>query len=445
MNKKEAFKRLIAEEAQEPLPQVVPRIGLDMPKNTRKIVSIIGPRRCGKTYHLFGMMQDLLEAGVKRQAILYANFEDDRLLPFDGTEIEALMEAFHELYPEQRELRLFLDEVQNLPAWEVAVRRVSDQERARIVLTGSSSKLISTEIATSLRGRTLTYEMQPFSFQEALLAKGVLDPKSDNLQEALSGRQRFRLKRELEEYMEYGGFPEVVLEKDKSTRIRILQEYLRVMVFRDIVERYAIRNTGLLDSLVRYLISNISRYFSVARFQKATKELQNPAKRTILAFLDHIEDVRLSFLVKRYGSIKEQMVSPRKIYSIDVGFRTASGFYTASENGRIAENLVFLKLREASLRQPLVSIYYWSGGGSEADFVLKRGKDVFEVIQVSWDLEPSKEREVRGLVAAARAFGLEEGTIVTSDAEDSETVDGVRITYIPLWKWLLLYEMNEGK
>ena len=130
------------------------------------------------------------------------------------------------------------------------------------------------------------------------------------------------------------------------------------------------------------------------------------------------------------------MVSPRKVYCIDVGFKTASGFYTSEDYGRVAENLVFLKLRERQLRDPLMEIYYWKQK-HEVDFVVKRGREVEEIIQVCWDIEEAKEREIKGLLEASRFFGIKRGVIVTGDFEGEEEVEGVRIEYIPLWKWLL--------
>lgn len=310
----------------------------------------------------------------------------------------------------------------------MAVRRIYDREKMRIFVTGSSSKLLSKEIATALRGRTISYELQSFSFLEILTAKGV-----EITPDLPYSSKRFYVKKLLDEYMKFGGFPEVVLQGKENTKIRILQEYLNTVFFRDLVERYSVRNTILLKELIRFLVSNISRYFSVSRFYKLAKQKSKVTKRTILNYCSYLEDVRLILFVKKFGTLKEQMVSLRKVYCIDVGFKTASRFCTSEDFGRIAENLVFLKLRERQLRDPLTEIYYWQK--HEVDFVVKRGK-VEEIIQVCWDIEEAKEREIEGLLEASRFFGIKRGVIVTGDFEGEEEVEGVKIEYIPLWKWL---------
>ena len=430
--KKEILKRLIVEFHESELPELIER-SMDVDLETRKIISIIGPRRCGKTYYLYYLIKRLIQQGEDKTRMLYINFEDERILPFSVKEFDLILEAYFELYPENkgRKIYAFFDEIQNVDGWEVAVRRMYDREKIRIFITGSSSKLLSKEIATALRGRTISYELQPFSFLEILRAKGI-----DLTPNLLYSSKRFHIKKLLNEYMKFGGFPEVVLENDETTKIRILQEYLNTIFFRDLVERYSVRNTILLKEIIRFLISNISRYFSVSKFYKLAKQNFKVTKRTILNYCSYLEDVRLTLFVKKFGTLKEQMVNPRKIYCIDVGFKTASGFYTSEDLGRIAENLVFLKLREKQLRDPLVEIYYWKQK-QEVDFIVKRGKKIEEIIQVCWDVEEAKEREIKGILNAAEFFKIKKGIIITGDFEGEELIEGVKIEYVPLWKWLL--------
>ena len=430
--KKEILKRLIVEFHESELPELIER-SMDVDLETRKIISIIGPRRCGKTYYLYYLIKRLIQQGEDKTRMLYINFEDERILPFSVKEFDLILEAYFELYPENKGKKIyaFFDEIQNVDGWEVAVRRMYDREKIRIFITGSSSKLLSKEIATALRGRTISYELQPFSFLEILRAKGI-----DLTPNLLYSSKRFHIKKLLNEYMKFGGFPEVVLENDETTKIRILQEYLNTIFFRDLVERYSVRNTILLKEIIRFLISNISRYFSVSKFYKLAKQNFKVTKRTILNYCSYLEDVRLTLFVKKFGTLKEQMVNPRKIYCIDVGFKTASGFYTSEDLGRIAENLVFLKLREKQLRDPLVEIYYWKQK-QEVDFIVKRGKKIEEIIQVCWNVEEAKEREIKGILNAAKFFRIKKGIIITGDFGGEELIEGVKIEYVPLWKWLL--------
>jgi len=229
--KKDVLKRLIVEFHESELPELIER-NMDVDLETRKIISIIGPRRCGKTYYLYYLMKKLIQQGVDKTRLLYINFEDERILPFSVKEFDLILEAYFELYPENKgeEIYAFFDEIQNVDGWEVAVRRIYDGEKMRIFVTGSSSKLLSKEIATALRGRTISYELQPFSFLEILTAKGV-----EITPDLPYSSKRFYVKKLLDEYMKFGGFPEVVLEDNESTKIRILQEYLNTVFFRDLV------------------------------------------------------------------------------------------------------------------------------------------------------------------------------------------------------------------
>jgi len=435
--KKETLKNVIAEFHETEIPEVIERKIVDVDINVRKIVSIIGPRRCGKTYYLYHLMKTLIHQGVEKKRLLYINFEDERILPFDMREFQLIPEAYYERYPENkgRENYLFLDEIQNIENWEIPIRRIYDKEKAKIFITGSSSKLLSKEIATSLRGRTISYQLQPFSFVEILSVRGIKITPG-----LLYSSKRFQVKKILGEYMKFGGFPEVVLTGNENTKIRILQECLNVMFFRDLVERYSIRNKVLLKELMRHLISNTSKYFSISRFHKLAKENFRVTKRTLLNYSAYLEDIHLVFLLKKFGSLKEQMVSPRKIYCIDPGFKTATGFYTSEDSGRIAENIVFLKLREKQLKDTLIEIYYYKSKKSEVDFIVKRGKNIEKLFQVCWDIDRAKEREIKGLVEAAKFFKIKNGTIVTGDFEGEEKIDNVKIEFIPLRKWLMEIE-----
>lgn len=173
MNKgviKEAIKEFQGGE----LPELIER-GVNIPLSSRKIISIVGPRRSGKTYLLFGLMKRLLSQNILQEQIVYLNFDDPRLLPCDASGIELILQAYRELYPEhmRKTNYLFLDEIQNVKDWELGVRRIHDTRKFRIFVTGSSSRLLSKEIATQLRGRAISFEILPFSFREILLARNI--------------------------------------------------------------------------------------------------------------------------------------------------------------------------------------------------------------------------------------------------------------------------------
>ncbi|MBM4250025.1 MAG: ATP-binding protein, partial [Euryarchaeota archaeon] len=318
--------------------------------------------------------------------------------------------------------------------WERAVRALGERPGCRVFITGSSSKVLSTDIATSLRGRTISYDVLPFSFLEFLHAKGLtVDERTpySTRRHAVAGR--------LDEFMEFGGYPEVVLAGDRDTKVRILREYFNTMMIRDLIERYHIRNTVLLKEMAIHLISNLSCQFSISGYQRSVRERHGISKKTVQNFLSHFEDVRLVFPVKLFSpSLRTQQANPVKVYCADVGLRTAIGFYTSEDRGRILENLVLLELEHRRFREPRMEVFYWKGGNRELDFVVKIGQDVRQLLQVGWSLDDAatRKRELEGLSRAMEAFGLREGFVITRDEEGRERLGGGRTaTIVPFWKW----------
>jgi predicted AAA+ superfamily ATPase len=424
MEKKELFKYLIKEFHERKLPEIYPR-ALEIPE-TRKIVSLIGARRIGKTSYFFQMVGEL-EASVGRERILYINFEDERILPLDVKDLDSILEAYYELYPENvdRELHLFFDEVQNVPGWEVYVRRLYERGDLKLFLTGSSSKMLSKELATSLRGRTLSFYLYPLDFREYLAFRGV-----EPVRDFEYSKQRFELKKLFEEYLYEGGFPEVVLEAPEL-RKKILQDYFEMMIYRDLVERFSIRNTTLLKALTKYLVTNIGNPFSVTSYYKAIKQNQEVSKGTLLEYLSHLEDISLVYFLPLFSySLKAQAINPKKVYCLDNGLRNAVSFTFSKDEGRLAENLVFLELMRREKE-----VYYWKNGG-EVDFVVKEEDNSLTAINVTYS-DSIAEREVGALKKFSEeeefASRINELILLTKDTEKTEN----GITYIPLWKWML--------
>ncbi|MFH1454601.1 MAG: AAA family ATPase [Armatimonadota bacterium] len=203
-SKKELFKLLIKEFHSEKLPETFER-ELKIPLSINKIISIYGPRRSGKSFYLYTVIKKLIKDQIPKERIFYLNFEDDRILPLDVKDLNSFMEAYFELYPDnkEKEVYLFFDEIQNITNWELFIRRIHDKEKVKIFITGSSSKLLSKEIATSLRGRTISYPLYPLSFNEFLKFNGVELEKNFEYTP-----QRFQIKKLFETYMQWGGaFP----------------------------------------------------------------------------------------------------------------------------------------------------------------------------------------------------------------------------------------------
>ena len=219
--------------------------------DTKKVISIIGSRRVGKTFYFYQLINNLIDNEINPEQILYLNFEDDRVLPISTDELNGIIEAYYELYPEQIKnmLYFFFDEIQNIDGWELFIRRIHDRKNIKIFVTGSSSKLLSREIATSLRGRTLSYYLYPLSFEEFLKFKQI-----SLVEDFEYTSMRFKIKQLFNEYLHIGGFPEIALESEEL-RQPILQNYFDMLIYRDLVERFSIRNITLLKNLVKFLIT----------------------------------------------------------------------------------------------------------------------------------------------------------------------------------------------
>ena len=408
------------------LPELVEReLKVD---ETGRITSIIGPRRAGKTYFMYQQMKEYLEKGIKKKNMLYLNFEDPRLIDVSFKEIRDIIKLHWQLYPEstKEKLIIFVDEPQNIKNWEIAVRALHD-EGFKIFLTGSSSKLLSREIGTSLRGRTLSYLLLPFSFREYLKMKNA---KFEI--ERLSSRSRALLLSHLDKYLEFGGFPEIVQEENDETKIRMINEYFNLVVYRDIVERYKIKNTGLIRWLIRALITSFSNEFSVHKYYLTLKSQgMSVSKNTIYAYFSMLQDALFIFALQKFDySVRKRELTMSKVYLCDTAFTKIAN--TGRDIGKKMENAVFLELLR---RNPLSEVFYWKNKrGEEVDFVVSRGLKVEELIQVSYDIEDpdTRKRELKVLEKAAEELGCKNKTVITWDYEE----DG-EVRFVPLWKWLL--------
>lgn len=429
MDKKNIFKLVIKEFHESKLPETKER-DLELPQKTNKIITLSGPRRSGKTYYFYQVIRKLKKK-IEQTRIIYINFEDDRLLPLAIKDLDDLVEAYFELYPENktRKIYCFFDEIQNIDNWELFVRRIYDKEKVKIFLTGSSSKLLSQEIATSLRGRTLNYQMFPLSFKEFLRFKDI-EPDKD----FAYSQVRFKIKKLFQEFTVFGGFPEVVLENE-DLKMAVLKNYYDLIIYRDLAERFSIRNTNFLKSLSKYLITNFSAPFSINAYYQNLEKPLRPAKETVLEYLSYLQEIELIFLLPIFSySLKAQQVNPKKNYVIDNGLRNAVSFRFSQDFGRLLENLVFIELKRRN-----EEIYYHKQK-RECDFIITNNLKASEAIQVTQELNKNnKEREVGGLIEAMREYRIKQGLILVQDLKEKteEKIDGRKIKFIPLWEWLL--------
>jgi hypothetical protein len=396
------------------------------------ILVLAGVRRSGKTYLLY-QIADRLRKAIPPQNIIYINLEDDRLYPITGNEIRDILKVYRQNFSASKshKIYLFLDEIQNISDWERTLRRLYDREKnLKIIITGSSAHLLSSQIASSLRGRTLTYRVYPFSFREFLKAKNV----SYDAERLRFSREKDEILRLMKEYMEYGGFPQVVFEEPKTD---LLREYYRSIMYRDIIERYSIRNITLFENFLKLTVQNMSSMFSYGKVKDFLKSIgYKVSKNTLIDYLKYIENAFLAFEVPVFSySVKDQIQHPRKIYLIDTGLRNAISFRFTEDTGRLAENIVFSEL----LRR-YEEIYYWKNHyGHEVDFVLKKGLQVEQLIQVCWTPEEEKtfKREVTSLLKAMKEFKVSSGLVLTEDMYEDRDIDHYKIKFRPLWFWLI--------
>jgi len=421
-SKKEIFKILINEFHESRLPAVLKR-DLTIPLLSNKIITITGSRRAGKTFFFYQLISELRQQ-TPSERILYVNFEDDRILPLSLKDLNELLEAYFELHPEVKENKffLFLDEIQNIEGWESFVRRIYDKENVNIYITGSSSKLLSREIATSLRGRTMEYKIYPLNFNEFLKFKGI-DLKPD----FAYSKVRYRIKKLLNEYINFGGFPEVVTAND-DLKLSILKNYFNLVIYRDLVERFAIRNVKLLKDMLKFLLTNVSTTFSINAYFHSLQPQYHFSRETILEYLSYLEEIEVIQIIPIFSySIKVQQVNQKKIYVLDNGLRNAVSFRFSQDEGRLVENTVFNQLKRKGF-----DVYYWKKKG-EVDFVVRENGKL-TAINVSYG-QKLDEREVNGLLEFKDIFKgeVKRLLIITRDMEKTEK----GIDYIPLWKWLI--------
>lgn len=435
---KSIIKQLIIDFQATELPIFLPRnLKLPtLPPSLRKAWVITGMRRCGKTWFLYQIIDSLIKQGIPKENILYLNFEDDRFMPCKN-DLQSILDAYFELYPNNTKstnLHFFFDEVHEAPDWEHFIRRLLDSESMQLYLTGSSSKLLSKEIATSLRGRTLVRELFPFSFTEYLNQKKIPYPKNP------STKQISILQNALGHFLKYGGFPET-LEASNSLHRELLQGYLDTVIYRDIIDRYKITNTEPLRILFTQCLRNVGGFLSVHKMYTSLKS-QGIAisKNTLYEYMNHFQDAYCLFSVPLYHfSYSKQTINPKKIYPIDQGFIHACTIKPNFEQSASLETTVF-----SSLRRTTEKIYYYhSADGSETDFLtLESDKIYLYQACLSLNDEKTRNREIKGLKQAMAETKTKEAFLITIDEEEFIEIPEGIIQVLPLWKFLL---QNENK
>lgn len=413
----------------KPIPEFVARASyqekIDQYLTSGEVVVLKGIRRSGKSTLLLNHIRHLCDQGVKREEILFVNFEDPRF----GTELnsdllEQIFEVYQEFVNDTTKPHLFLDEVQNVKQWEKWVLTGYELNRAHFYVTGSSSKLLSREFGTALSGRYLAINTLPLGFDEYLQFEELPSPTKANLV-----TQKLHFKKAFNDYLTTGGFPKVVSLSDDLTRQEILS-YFETIILKDIVARHNLKNYGSVKKVALYLLSNIGKPFNLNKVRTSLSLSYELADK----YFEYLKDTFLLFEIYQYDhSLKKQFANRRKVYCIDNGILSHVAFRISEDYGRYLENVVFVELVHRELE------VYFHQQKKECDFVIKQGLQITWAIQVSRSLqdEDTKKREIAGLTEAMKTHGLQVGLILTEDEEYETEADEFKITVKPVWKWML--------
>lgn len=398
-----------------------------------KATVCIGVRRGGKSTYMYQVIQGLLDGGIPRENIMYINFFDDRLHNLRRDNLGLIADAYFAIYPEKKNAETvycFFDEIQAVSNWEPFVDRLIRTEKCEVFLTGSSSRMLSKEIATQMRGRALSWEMFPFSFRE------FLDYKEIDSGGALSMKRQLLIRKAFEEFWETGGFPEVA-GLGRNLRIKIHQEYFHTILLRDLVERHDISHPKAVTDLGHWLVDNISSLYSINSLTGYLKSLGHKVPKSAVSnYLEWFEDAYFLFTVRIYdASLARSNTNPKKIYCVDHALVTSVSSGILVNSGHLLENLVFTSLRRL---HPEV-YYYRTKSGREVDFIVPFHGQAPMLVQACETLadRQTRKRETAALKEAMAELGLKTGTIVTRNEDERIDIETGSIKVVPTWRFLL--------
>jgi predicted AAA+ superfamily ATPase len=420
---KEKIKEIILEEKEEDLGELLLR-EFKLEHLPGKALILTGVRRSGKSTLLRQFMRN------QKLPYFYINFSDERIANLKASDLGLTLEAFYELEPllENKNICIGFDEIQIIKGWEYFIDRLVRNKRFVVNITGSSAKMLSQDIATEMRGRSLSYEFFPFSFREYILPLNVSAKKT-------TVQMKSKLIVLSKKYLQEGGFPET-RNMAKEIQIKILQEYYNAIFYKDIVERYNPKNPHAVSFCLKLLINQTASLYSVSKIVNKCKSLGVHVTKTDVGnFIKWFEDCYLLFSVPVFTeSINRQMTNPKKIYCIDNGLVKANQSGISANTGHLLENLVFNCLRRKTWK-----IFYFKGH-KEVDFIAQMSDKKMFLFQVceSLENEATKDREIDGLREAMKELNINESWIVTIEEKAIEHIDEGIINIIPLWEFALM-------
>ncbi|MBI5413123.1 ATP-binding protein [Candidatus Peregrinibacteria bacterium] len=392
-------------------------VRLEKMMDSSLIKVVLGPRRAGKSFfatHIF-----------KPKEAAYINFDDENLIKI--TDYNEIIGSALSVYGNIK--YLLLDEVQNLPNWELWVNRLH-REGYNLLVTGSNSKLLSKELATHLTGRHLPLELLPFSFKEFLKYRNF----DGNSPMGMVTEKKAQLLNYLDLFMRHGGFPELVVHGLKPETY--LTPLIDSLLFKDVIRRYKLRKPDHIYNLETYIINNVAKEFT---YERLANNLGINSWATVIKYVSFLEEAYLLVILSRYShKTAQRLKSPKKAYMIDNGLITAKAVHLSRDNGKLMENLVFTELLKQGLRPNIELFYYKTRNDKEIDFVVKRGTDVSELIQVTYDISSPEvsNREIKALLEANEELHAGKLTVLTWDERRQVNKNGTVISFVPLWEWL---------
>lgn len=408
---------------QNPLP-------LDIPK----IITIPGVRRCGKSSRMEMMVNELLTQGIGRERILWVGFDDERLVQMKSDELEGIVEAYREMFPDMAmsDVYMFFDEIQLIEGWEYFVLRLFKHYTKHIYISGSNATMLSSELKSALRGYPLEELTMPLSFVEYCKFNKINTASLIEQDLAKIRNAFFRFNNE-------GGFPEVALMSNPLLKTKILQTYFDTMLLKDIGEHYRISNTEVLRYFLKRIMDNLTKQTSIRAIHGDIKSRGlKVSKDDLYDWANHACNIFMFLRIQAYSrSLQKAESAQPKYYIIDNGLRDAVLLPQSHDDGKKLENTVFLQLYRTKLSSE--TIYYYQGKG-ECDFAIQSGIEISRLYQVTWDMQDpeTRKREINGILEASSATGCDNMTIITSEtSEEIKIEDGRKIKVIPAWRWLL--------
>lgn len=438
---------------EEGIPEVFDRdlsLGAIPPPARGNLATVVtGVRRCGKTYRLYQEMHRIVEAGYPSESILYFNFEDERLKPYEPQLLSDVVDTFYALQPHAKETGafFFFDEIQEVPEWGTFLRRMVDTQKATIYVTGSSSKMLSANLASEFRGRALSRELFPMSFSEFVRFNGVAlkHPQPEGSRQ-FGEATRAHLRSLLPRYLERGGFI-AAQNLQPSDAVQLLQEYAYRTVNYDVIERYNVRNPVAATQFLSRCMASSARELSVNKAVGMFKSAGMAVSReTLSSLLEYYEESYLVFRVDEFSrALADNPRSSAKVYAVDPGMLMAFSPSAARDEAQRLETAVFAKLRRnaGGLRKGALARALLSEGSKrhEIDFVMGDAlmQEAFAFMQVTWDMSDprTRKREIDALRAGMRTYGRNEAWVITFDTEEELTVEEGLIHVVPAWSWLL--------